>query len=101
MPRKILVNRRYGGFGLSELVITMYKEARPEKIGEHWYANMDIERDDPELIRIVEKIGLDEAGGLYSSLKIIEIPDDVPADGWIVQDYDGMEWIAEKHRTWC
>jgi hypothetical protein len=28
---------------------------------------------------------------------VIEIPDDVE---WIIVDYDGMEHIAEKHRTW-
>ena len=29
--------------------------------------------------------------------KIVEIPADVE---WQIQEYDGMEWVAEKHRTW-
>jgi hypothetical protein len=28
---------------------------------------------------------------------VIEIPDDVE---WEVEEYDGLEWVAEKHRTW-
>jgi len=30
-------------------------------------------------------------------LKVVEIPDDVE---WNVQEYDGNEWVAEKHRIW-
>ncbi len=30
-------------------------------------------------------------------MQIVEIPDDVD---WEVMEYDGMEHIAEKHRTW-
>jgi len=100
MPRRVLLNRCYGGFSLSEQAKLLYLEATkdvPKK--EHWYADQDIPRDDPILIRIVEEIG-SQAAGTFAKLKIIEIPDDVPADGWIVLDYDGMEWVAEKHRTW-
>jgi hypothetical protein len=67
---------------------------------EHFYADQDVKRDDPILIEIIEKIGLQAAGGGFSKLKIIQIPDDVPSDGWVIMDYDGMEWVAEKHRIW-
>jgi len=30
-------------------------------------------------------------------LKIVDIPDGVE---WEIEEYDGMEWVAEKHRTW-
>jgi hypothetical protein len=101
MPRKIVVNRCYGGFNLSETAKNMYKQAtagiqRPD----HWHIITDVERDDPFLVQIVEIMGVQEASGDFSKLAIVEIPDDVPADGWIVQEYDGMEWVAEKHRTW-
>jgi hypothetical protein len=33
----------------------------------------------------------------FATLKIVEIPDDVD---WIIQEYDGTEWVAERHRTW-
>ena len=57
----------------------------------------DIERNDPDLIRAIEIVGTEEASGKYASLKIVEIPDDVE---WEIEEYDGSEWIAEKHRIW-
>jgi hypothetical protein len=56
----------------------------------------DIARDDPDLIAVVRELG-DEASGRFASLKIVEIPADVE---WKIEEYDGLEWIAEKHRTW-
>lgn len=101
MPHQIVINRCYGGFSLSEQAKNMYKEATKDVIrSQHWYPDQDIPRDDPILIGIIKEIGEKAAGGTFAKLKIIEIPDDVPADGWIVQDYDGVEWVAEKHRTW-
>ena len=54
-------------------------------------------------VKIVKEVGLKESSGEVgelAKLKIIEIPDDVPEDGWIILDYDGVEWVAEKHRCW-
>lgn len=53
-------------------------------------------RDDPILVQVVEELG-DAASGRYSKLKVVEIPDDIE---WIIDDYDGVEWVAERHRTW-
>lgn len=103
MPRKILVNRCYGGFSLSKEARRLYKEAMPddrENKQEILTGLIDIPRDDPILIRIVEEIGLPQASGEYASLAIVEIPDDVPDDGWEINEYDGVEWVAEKHRKW-
>jgi hypothetical protein len=66
-----------------------------------WFANEDIRRDDPILIRIIQELGPEQAAGQHSKLKIIEIPDDVQENGWIIQEYDGIEWVAEKHRKWA
>lgn len=101
MGRKIVLNRCYGGFSLSKDVKAMYRSAtsgvcRPTG----WFPDQDIPRDDPVLIEIIERVGVDRAGGQFSKLCIVEIPADVPEDGWIIQDYDGVEWVAEKHRTW-
>ena len=60
------------------------------------FSMYDIPRNDPDLIAVVESIGKD-AGGEYSELKIVEIPDDVDFE---IMEYDGAEWVAEKHRTW-
>ena len=55
-----------------------------------------INRADPDLISVIEELG-EEANGHYASLKIIEIPSDVK---WTIEEYDGLEWVAEEHRTW-
>lgn len=90
--RKVLINADYGGYSLSKAV---YKELG----GIKWDGDEIIEypRDDPALIRAVEKIGLNKSSGPFSSLKIVEIPADVK---WIILSHFGKEWIAEKHRTW-
>lgn len=67
----------------------------------YWYWGADDEfekkfRTDPNLIQAIEELG-NEASGSFSVLKIVEIPDDVE---WVIEEYDGMEWVAEVHRTW-
>jgi len=83
---KIVINRCYGGFGLSEEALA--------KLGrkDDW----DLSRDDPALVAIVEEMGF-ASNGPHADLKVVEIPDDVD---WSIGEYDGIEWVAEKHRTW-
>ena len=84
--RKVVINKCYGGFGLSNKA----KEIL------HTTDEYELHRDDPELIQVVESLG-EEANGPYAELTIISIPADVQ---WTVEEYDGLEWIAEVHRTW-
>jgi hypothetical protein len=122
---KIVINKCYGGFGLSHEAmmlyfeikgIPVYPEVYPEDgdnvsnlvtywpvkeedrvVGEVFPLSVyDIERTDPALVKVVEQLG-DRASDIYSQLSVVEIPDDVK---WMIQDYDGIEWIAEEHRTW-
>jgi hypothetical protein len=51
---------------------------------------------DPVLVQVVRELGK-RANSRYSDLKIVEIPADVE---WQINEYDGVEWVAEKHRTW-
>lgn len=55
-----------------------------------------IERDDPALVEVVNELK-DKANGSFAKLTVVKIPDDVE---WIIQEYDGLEYVAEKHRTW-
>lgn len=91
---KVVINRDFGGFGLSDEAEALYKE-RKGITDPDWYYSQ-IPRDCPVLVRIVEEMG-EAADGRYATLKIVEIPDD--AD-WYVEEYDGSEWVAERHRTW-
>lgn len=54
-------------------------------------------RIDPDVIAVVEEIGSEAASSSSAELKIIEIPDDVE---WVIEDYDGIETVHEKHRVW-
>jgi len=60
------------------------------------WSEYDIERNDPLLIQVVEEMG-ENVNTRFSELKVVEIPDDV---AWHIQEYDGLEWVAENHRTW-
>ena len=60
------------------------------------FHDRDLARDDPYLVQVVEELG-DRANGRHAELKIVEIPADVD---WEIDEYDGTEWVAEKHRVW-
>ena len=54
------------------------------------------DRGHPDLIQVIEDLG-DGANGACAQIKIVEIPDGVD---YSIEEYDGIEWIAEKHETW-
>jgi hypothetical protein len=110
---KIVINCDYGGFSLSDLAIETYADRKGIKLkkektsfgGITLFTNIvtnedfesrDIERNDPVLVKVVEELG-SKSFGFAANLKIVEVPDDV---NWEVVQYDGLEHIAEKHRTW-
>ena len=90
----VVINVCYGGFGLSERAAREYK-AMAGITDDKWY-DRNAPRDDPYLIKIVRDLGM-AANGDHANLKIVEVPPDVE---WEVEEYDGNEWVAEKHRTW-
>jgi hypothetical protein len=61
-----------------------------------YFSPRDIERNDPELIRVVEQLK-SKANGNLAELSIVKIPDGVE---WEIDDYDGRESVHEKHRVW-
>jgi len=88
---EIVINTCYGGYSLSE-------EAY-EELGLEWDGygyDYEADRTNPKLVAVVRKLG-EAANGQYAELKVIEIPDDVK---WDIEEYDGIEWVAEKHRSW-
>jgi hypothetical protein len=92
--QRIVINDCYGGFGLSDAAFSKYKEMAGITASDFY--DRDVPRDDPYLVKIVKEMG-SLANGRHANLKIVEVPGDVD---WIVQEYDGAEWIAERHRTW-
>jgi hypothetical protein len=89
----IAINRCFGGFGLSNEAC--------KKLGidpSNWgyeYRPQD-RRTDPELIRVIRKLGPKASGGL-AKVEIVTIPDGVQ---WYIDYYDGLETVHEVHRSW-
>ena len=63
---------------------------------ENYLSHRDIPRSDPKLIQVVGELG-EAANGRFAELRIVEIPDGVEYE---IEEYDGREWVSEKHRTW-
>lgn len=61
------------------------------------YRWSDRNRSDPNLAAVAEELGSEASSGCYAKLKIVEVPEDVE---WSIEEYDGLEHIAERHRTW-
>lgn len=116
---KVVINACHGGFGLSEAAFEKFLDRKGiawEKqhrvdydLHEYYHAghlgdekhfsySQEIveDRSDPDLIAVVEEMG-EGANGEYARLKVVEIPDYVD---WYIEEYDGLEWVAEAHRTW-
>lgn len=98
---KVVINRCYGGFGLSEEGVEYYcrlKEANGFSYATARAINIyGIDRNDPYLVRTVEELGWETASDGYAKLKVVEIPDDVD---WEIENYDGMEVVKEVARKW-
>lgn len=73
----------------------LYTEAnkRAEEIS---IDNSPSDRTDPKLIQVIEELGK-EANGACAEIVIVEIPDGID---WEISEYDGLETIHEKHRSW-
>ena len=117
---KIVINRCHGGFGLSNAAFEKLLErkgiafdcapGKAKMVGNDYYEaghsgdrkrllfEFDYyeHRNDPDLIAVVEEMG-ESSHSWAAELRIVEIPDDVE---WEIAEYDGLEWVAEKHRTW-
>lgn len=100
---KIVINKCYGGFGLSQAV---YAELgiKWDNYGYISNKHLGIESDNymayrqsPRLIAAIEKVGEDKASGGLAKVCVVEIPDGIEYD---IEEYDGQESIHEKHRSW-
>lgn len=67
-----------------------------KKYSEQTLSCRDIERNDPFLVQLVEE-NSELYSGRHAELAVVEIDDDVE---WEIDEYDGREHVAEKHRTW-
>jgi len=103
---KVVINATYGGFSVSREA-AKFMAARGHKeaieavnrvdgpLGFDGHICMD-DRTNVDLVAAVEEGG-EKANGGCAILKVVEIPDNIE---WEIEEYDGYEHIAEKHRTW-
>jgi len=109
---KVVVNRCYGGFSLSRKAVLLARKitGNPKwggaqikgdiydngEICNDDYGYVEVERNDKILIEVVEKLGK-KADGRCAELEIVEIPDGTDYE---IEEYDGKEWVSERHRKW-
>ena len=119
---KVAINRCFGGFGISNEAFEKllerkgvgfqkvpakfkfrgddfdYYKAGIEPCDDTYISAYDYyqDRSDPDLIAVIEEIK-DQANSWAAEIAIVEIPDYVK---WHIDEYDGMEHVAEDHRTW-
>lgn len=94
---KVVINKCWGGFSLSKRAKREYVKRKNMKCkrGAEELCEWDIERSDPVLVSVVEELG-EFANGEYARLRVVVVPDGVD---WEVTEYDGMETVREKSRT--
>lgn len=111
---KVVINKCFGGFGLTKEAVEWMRQqgcepAEQATLPGEYYSDgsgpakdfgsfgRDIPRDDSHLLEAINEFGSEEVSGRCADLKVVDIPDDVE---WQIKEYDGREWVAEKHRTW-
>ena len=94
--QKIVINRCYGGFGLSSKARELLQRYMGTDTLPSRYVFYSGSRDNPHLVRVVEELE-QEAGYKHADLRVVEVPDGVK---WFIVEYDGLEHVAEEHRTW-
>jgi hypothetical protein len=60
------------------------------------FLDRDEIRTDKDMIEIVKELK-EKANGQHALLDIVDIPDDVEYE---INEYDGVESVHEKHRSW-
>ena len=95
---QVVINTSYSNFAISrDAILLIQKKIKNPKAKSQINAYaFDNDRSNPLLVEAVQKLGA-KANGLYTTLKIVEIPDDVE---WRVDTVNGKEIIREKHRIW-
>lgn len=110
---KIVINKCYGGFSVNREALHKLRKMGCQgaidevDLGEK-YPDTDevntcdfdsycreIDRDDPMLVELVENT--EGVSGPFAKLAVVEIPD---GTRWTIEEYGGLEHIAEQHEVW-
>lgn len=90
---KIVLNKCYGGFGLSkkayEHIGLEWDDYGYEFSGNSITGNIIEKRTNPDLIKAIEELG-EDASGRHAKLVVVEVPD---RDDYYITEYDGIETL--------
>jgi hypothetical protein len=96
MGHKVVINRCFGGFGLSQAAVEWLQvRGADDKVksssffGTHHHWTGD--RHDPLLVECVETLGSERASGHYADLEVVEIF----GNQYRIDEYDGQESVEE------
>ena len=88
---EVLINRCYGGFGLSEAAIEMLQSIDPKTDEYDWSYTVD--RSDPALLEVYKKLGRGAFSGYCADVHLVEIK---PGRRYRIDEYDGYEYIEYR-----
>ena len=95
---KIVINTCFGGFGLSNQARHMFAVLKGLYGSEMDFDDSDIERNDPDLVDVLESLGTGMASGPNARLDIVELE---IGTRYIITNYDGFESIQrEENFRW-
>lgn len=83
----VVINTTYGGFELSDTARDRLEELGSESDMGYY----DIDRCDPNLIKVVNELG-DSANDIFSALKVATL-ELAPGEDYKIREYDGFEYI--------
>lgn len=87
---KVIYNSDYGGFSLSDKAAELLaKRTGKDEVKDPYVAKWEFDRHDPDLVAVVEELGVEAASGELACLDIAEIE----GDRYIIDEYDGNESV--------
>ena len=101
---KIVINKCYGGFGLSDKAVELYFRLKgwtytksdeklfgtsTYRVNGDYFSSSDIPREDPDLVHVVETLA-EKANDSFSQLEIVDLP---AGTLYRINEYDGYESI--------
>lgn len=92
---RVVINTEFGGFSLSRAAMDEVVRRKGWQLDEDGFVvgkgeppHYLLERYDPDMVAVVEEIGVVAAGGEGSKLQIVEAD-----SGFVIEDFDGRETI--------
>lgn len=93
---EVMVNRCYGGFGLSEKAVAEYCKIMGL---DNEDGIVDLQRHDPQLLKIVKAMGTKQASGRYANIELQRIPAQY-VNHYSICEYDGMETLVINYNAY-